>query len=361
MNKILKSILFLSLICLASCSNNGNGDPNNFDRKLLLENFASNIIVPAYSELESNTAKLATDAADIANSLNRGNLDGLRNTWKETKISWTKVEAFSFGPIKEQALETRINKWPINDFGLESFLDGKSEVTSADVSALPSNQVGFQAIEYLLFDQEALAKFENNPVRLQLLGALTASLNSNIKNILQQWEGKYKENFMADDGKEFGSSITQLTNAYLEAVDNVRNFKISTPLGLKTGGIVKPGLVESKYSKFSKELIVANLQSFKAIFNGQGVAGNKKGFDDYLNGLSISPDGKQLSQVINDNFDSTINAVQKIEGSLAEAVEKNPLQVNDALTEMQKLSVLLKTDMMSQLGLIVTFSDSDGD
>ncbi|MEL6559891.1 MAG: imelysin family protein [Bacteroidota bacterium] len=362
MNKLLiKSVLFLSLIGFASCSNEGSGNANNFDRTRVLENFADNLIIPAFKELESNSAKLKTAAAALSENLNQESLDDLRNTWKEAKISWAKAEAFSFGPVKELAFETKINKWPINDFGLETFVNEKNTITAEDVSAMPSNQVGFNAIEYLLFGDDALTKLQDSPVRVQLLQALTTALNGHVKKILQQWQGDYKGKFIADNGIEFGSSITQLANTYLETVDNARNFKVSTPLGLKTDGTIKPELVEARYSNFSKQLIIANLQAFKKIFNGQGTAGNANGFDDYLKGLNISAEGKPLSKAINDSFDSTIESVQNIEGSLTEALDKNPLQVNDALTEMQKLAVLLKTDMMSQLGLIVTFSDSDGD
>jgi len=42
-------------------------------------------------------------------------------------------------------------------------------------------------------------------------------------------------------------------------------------------------------------------------------------------------------------------------------VTENPMKVNFALSEWQRLVVLLMTDMTSQLGIIVTFSDNDGD
>lgn len=351
---------FFLIVILISCGDEGNNATNNFDRTLLLENIANNIITPAYTAVEANTANLSTLAGTLSSDLSEENLMKIQNAWKEAKVSWAKAEAFNFGPIADLALQTKINRWPINEFGLESFLEGKNSVTIADVEALPSNQIGFNAIEYLIFGEDALSKFNENPVRLQLVQNLASLLNTNIKSILLQWQGDYKTTFVTDNGKELESALTQFANAYIEAVDIVRNFKMSTPLGFKNSGVIQPDLVEARYSSYSKELMIANLQSFKDIFNGQSDVGNLNGFDDYLDGLNSSAD-EPLSMVINVNFDNTIKAINNIDGTLSEALINNPLQVNDALTEMQKLIVLLKTDMMSQLGLIVTFSDSDGD
>ncbi len=360
-NIVIKTVLLLSLVYLISCGEDNDRNADNFDRTLILENFANNIIIPAYNTLALNSKQLEEDIVGLAAAPGQEVIEKARASWKTTKISWSKAEAFGFGPIDALAVETKINSWPLNDFGLEAFISSKTTVTTDDVAAMPSNQIGFNAIEYLLFGDEALSKLENNPVRLALLQALSTSLNTTIESIQNEWQGDYKAVFIAANGKDLGSSMTLLGNSFVESVEVMRTFKVSTPLGFRTEGVIQPGLVEAKFSSFSKELIAANLEAYRNIFNGQSDSGNLNGFDDYLNGLNISFEDELLSDVIDEQFVSSIEAVNKIEGSLQNAVVNNPLQVNDALTEMQKLIVLLKTDMMSQLGLIVTFSDNDGD
>ena len=237
----------------------------------------------------------------------------------------------------------------------------KTEVTVSDIAALPSNQVGFPAVEYLLFVDDALEKLQNSTGRRSMLISQVTVLQVNAGKITDEWKNTYGATFKSSSGTELGASSSLLANAYVESVLDVNAGKVSVPLGLKGDGSPQPKHVESRYAGISKELIIANLQAQKRFFNGTGKAGDLNGFDDYLDASEPGGSDPLLSQSINDQFDQAISAVESIPGTLQTAVTERPLEVNNAATELQKLIALLKTDMMSRLGLVLTFSDNDGD
>jgi predicted lipoprotein len=90
--------------------------------------------------------------------------------------------------------------------------------------------------------------------------------------------------------------------------------------------------------------------------------GDGLGFDDYLDFLGAEGEGGlPLSQVIDDQFVTTLAAFDAIEGTLHTTVTDQPDQVNAAYEEVRTLLVLLKADMANQLGVTLTFNDNDGD
>ncbi len=276
-------------------------------------------------------------------------------------MSWSKVESFNIGPVDQLRLNSQVNTFPLNNFGLENFINSRNNIVSNDLLALPANQVGLPALEYLLFEPEAQEKLMANPVRIEMILALAQRQNDIANTIVNQWQSNYRTAFVSATGKDVGGSVTVLVNAMLQFSESARTFKIATPLGFTTDGTIRPDLVETPYRNISKELLIENLAAIQEIFNGNGTVGDSNGFDDYLDELNIRDDDELLSTAINNQFTITMASINNIPGTLQEALTTNPMEINFALSEWQRLVVLLKTDMTSQLGLIVTFGDNDGD
>ena len=84
--------------------------------------------------------------------------------------------------------------------------------------------------------------------------------------------------------------------------------------------------------------------------------------DDYLNALDIKDDeNKLLSDKINAQIKLIIELLDTDNQSLTKLIKNDSDKLDRIYLEVLNLSILLKTDMMGQLGLITTFSDSDGD
>jgi predicted lipoprotein len=104
--------------------------------------------------------------------------------------------------------------------------------------------------------------------------------------------------------------------------------------------------------------LAENVESVKDVFNG----GNGAGMDDYLNALDVKDDeGLLLTKKINQQFDKVINIARSIEEDLSSAIINQNPKLDELYLEMINLTIIIKNDMMSQLGLLTVFSDNDGD
>jgi uncharacterized protein len=68
-----------------------------------------------------------------------------------------------------------------------------------------------------------------------------------------------------------------------------------------------------------------------------------------------------LSERINQQVNEARLALTLITSPLSEAIVNDPEIVENAYNELQQVVVLLKTDMISALGVSVTSTDNDGD
>jgi predicted lipoprotein len=116
--------------------------------------------------------------------------------------------------------------------------------------------------------------------------------------------------------------------------------------------------VESLYAGISLDLIEENLNVIESIFTGK----DGQGFDDYLDALNIDDrEGHSLSTTIRQKIEKSRQSLEAINDPLQEAVLNQKEEVEQLFIDLQELTVLMKNDMMSRLGLLVIFSDNDGD
>ncbi|UZR96931.1 imelysin family protein [Chondrinema litorale] len=350
---------------LVACDSEDNSDQDSFDRQVMLENIGTNIIFPSYETFTQKAEVLNVAAVTFSTEISSENLSTLQSAWKEAAIAWKSVEMVNFGPIDEKALETSIDNWPTNTNNIESAVDTEETIDEAYVINLGSSTKGLPAIEYLIFngeqdDNATLDLFQNDAQRVSFLVALTNNLVSIATEISSDWEsgdGNYVATFISLDGKDIGSSTNTLANALIILTEEIKNEKVGVPLGKKSLGEVLPNNLEAWRSRYSLELIEENLDAIDDIFNG----GNSTGFDDYLDQVEAKHDDELLSLTINNQIDAIRTAHAAVSLSMYETLNSNPEDLETLYNELQKLVVLVKTDMMSQLGLLVTFSDNDGD
>ena len=354
--------LFLAIIigqCLLTACTETPSFVDNFDRGPILENLAENVIIPSFEDFSVKTQAMETSLSAFVNAPNNTTLEVAQSSWVEAKLSWKKAEMFGFGPVDDLSYATSMDFWPTSAVGLEN--EAKSyDGSGTYLEDVGSNKKGFPAIEYFLFSADAqtvIAAFSDEK-RQGYLKALTKKLASQAKEIATAWKGDYKTAFISNDGNDAGASATLLANNMIILVETIKNKKLDTPGGLQKGREQKPTQVEAYYSKKSTEMIIANLQSVRAVFTGN----EGGGFDDYLNALNVKSDeGSTLSEDITAQIDASLAAAMAIENPLQMAIETEQEKVQTLFARTQKLTVLMKTDMMSQLGLSVTFSDNDGD
>ena len=133
------------------------------------------------------------------------------------------------------------------------------------------------------------------------------------------------------------------------------------PLGRRAGQTQSdPKLVEAYYSKESILFLKAHFENIERIWYGKTLNGQDGiGFEEYL--MSIEG-GEAIVLETKAQLEEVKKAVELLPNEdLQTQITSNPTAVNSLLTEMQKLTRFFKSEMISLLGITITYDSGDGD
>lgn len=372
MKKIIYSAIILasSFLLIQSCGKSGDGTKKpdtgstSFDRKALLTNLSANVIIPAYTSYSAAVVSLDAAITAFNASPDAAKLATLQAAFKVTYQQWQSTSTFGFGPAADKLdLRVNTNTYPADVAQMTA------NITSGTYnSALLANLAakGLPALDYLLFgvgaDNTAILTLYTTDSkaanRKTYLAALSAELKTNAATVLAAWNGSYKITFLNADGNDVGSSVGQLVNQLVYDYEILKNFEIGIPAGVQSLGTTFPNKVQAYYSKTSVQLALLHIKALQDIYTGKdGI-----GLDDYLVSANAKyTDGKPLNDVIKAQFATATAKLQTLADPLSDQIKTSPATVTAAYTELQRLTVLLKTDMTSSLGILITYGDNDGD
>ena len=355
-------------VTISSCgTNDDNNSSTNFDRSELLNNYADNIVIPAYEEYVSSTNNLLTAVHEFALSPEDNNkLLTCIEHLKIVSLKWQLASLFDFGPASDYALLEFTNSYPTSTDDIESSIGDESWIAG---QASNIDNVGLPALDYLLNEEGAMDKLNANPERVEHLVKQVEFLNEQGELVLETWKSSYHANFVSMTGTEMGSSIGAMLNAFNRVFEaNIRKQKLGLPSGVSTfSGNPLPSHVEAKYANYwSIDLLYEALLSIEKIYMGNSSSSNfidmeGVGFDDYLISLGDEAFGQGLHNDIVAQIQSSKEAVLSLDDPLSEFVLTNQETCISVYTELQALVVLFKVDMMSSLGVLITYQDNDGD
>lgn len=351
-------LLCIGWIGLVGCEEGENNKKKDaFDRKIMLENYASKIIIPSYEKLKEHTSRLQQALNTLGDAPTLTNLEVAQKTWKEAYLAWQSANAFNFGPAESSfgTLLDEIGTFPCSVSKIENYISrGDNSFQNFDRDAR-----GFIAIEYLIFSienrQEAiLSLLQNSTNRRAYLKALGMRLHNEVSKVSTAWSS-FKNDFIKNSGTDAGSSTAELYNEFVKSYESIKNFKIGLPAGKRPGQTkTEPHLVEAYYSGTSVEMLKAHFQAIEKIWRGEGV-----GFRDYL--MTVEG-GKNLVTATEAQLLTTQQAIAELPtGRLSETIEKNFSKVSKVHEELQRLTRFFKSDMSSLLGISITYDSGDGD
>lgn len=370
--KVIIAGIIISMFIFLSCSKPKNGSGQQYDQKALLVNISDSIILPTYDSMFTQTDSLVTALEDFTASVNNTTLTRAQNKWKAAMTAWIKCQAFAFGPAEGTTmLDNAVYFWPCKPDLIKTELNGSNTITESYITTLGAPKKGLPALEYLLFNPisnaaviDSFTTAINATRRKAYVLALAQNIQSNISAVLTEWKNNYTTTFKNATGTDLGSSVSMLYNALVINVEESKNFRLGIPLGRKNNtsiGSIEPGLVEAPYSDYSIALLKANQQTIENIFSGKHGNVEGTGFDDMLDVLQVTNREELLSAKIKQQLTIYKNAIAAIPDPLSGSLTTNKAAVETAWTESKKLIVLLKVDAPSTLGILITFSDNDGD
>lgn len=362
---VILSFGMLALVGISSCGEDGGATGNDFDQQPLLDNLANNLIIPAYEDFSEVSSQLVTTIDALNDDLSFENLETARTQLNATRLAWQACAFYQFGPAETNGLAALTNLFPVDinqiDRNIETGEYNLAQVSNADARGLP-------AIEYLLYgngqaDNEILQSMVVGNKLPYLLDVANLIATTAIST-LSDWNsssGDYVATFTSEQalGVSAGSSIAQLLNGVIQYYErNIRDGKVGIPVGIRSLGEIIPENVEAYYAQNSLALLRESIIQLRGMYTG----GTGVGFDDYLISLqAVSTNNEDLAAAIDDQFVQILAAIDQVNAPLSEAIINNKVAVEQIFAEMQGLATLMKTDMSSQIGVGITFQDSDGD
>ncbi len=362
-SSLLRITSILLVLFVAACEKNEPGiDDSSFDRKAMLEFYADEMIVPAYSQTLSQIEDLQSKAQAFTALPDSLSLINIQQSWKSAIISWQEACAFNFGPAGEdglrKSLPEEIATFPVSTSKVEDFV-GSGNFNLNDFNR---DARGFFAIEYLIFDEtrsisELVQRFSEEN-RKSYLNALVENLKTRLMQVRDSWTSSYRSEFVNNAGTDAGSSTSMLYNEFVKSYEGAKNFKLGLPLGLRPGQTsVDATLCEALYSGYSFNIIKKHFEVMENIWRG---GENELGFRAYLKQVT---GGDALIATTESQINLIHNALDAISD---QTPMKDEILINAAPyislhTELQKNTKNFKSDLSSLIGIAITYSSGDGD
>lgn len=364
----------------------GGGTSDSFDRRAMLSNLGSNVIVPAIQTFvaEADALADATTAARVAvgTTGQTAALDAARVSFGETMDAWQVIEVFQLGPAAAPGMATgaeglrdQIYSWPtVNSCRVDQeIVSGDYENPDFFESELV-NVYGLDALEYLLHYTSAantcapqvdinssgawnaLGASEVTLRRAEYAEVLAARIAADGATLLSAWQTGFLEDLSTagTSGSEFGSAqeaVNELFAAlfYVELV--VKDEKLAIPAGISDECPTEtcPNALESRWSGRSEQNIAANLTGFRAALLGGATASAGIGFDDFL----VELGAPALATEMEAETDAAIAAALAIPGTMEESLASDPASVVAAHTAVKAMTDDLKSTFVTVLNLRV--------
>ena len=370
------SYVFACLILLVwACSKTEEAAGfDTFDRKGMLTNLGNNVIIPSFEAFYQKSIALETAITVYTADLkNEQKLITVQKAWLDMAIGWKQASVFKQGPIEDKFLLSTIDFSTkgvyLNPTLLETTISAGTTIDNAYIESKGATVKGIHAVEYLIFDKAqsnstVISAYTgaNGTKRAAYLGALATNLKNQAKIIVDDWKGNYVTTFINADGRDINSSLGVLSNKLIDLIYTVRDERIGAPKGNRNNGIPQPDLAESTVSSNSITLAINELKGLENAFLGRTpVDMDGIGLDDLLDKLGAKSGDLLLSTKIKNQFATVYAKLNAIPAPLQTAVVNNKTEVQAAYDEIKRLQVMLEVDMINNLGVLLTFSDNDGD
>ncbi|HLG03087.1 MAG TPA: imelysin family protein [Bacteroidia bacterium] len=364
---MLTTLVIAACLAWTGCRKDQNAAPlpeDTFDRTALLINYADSLIIPNFLLLEQRLDSLSVRTAAFSAAPGASELYALRAAFLDAYLSYQSVSAFEFGPSEAESFRTNCNTFPTDT---AQILLNISNGTYNLFLASNLDAKGFPAIDYLLYgrnisDAAVISYFQNSANRRNYMADLVSHLQTHTTNVLNGWNGNYRSDFISSTGSDIGSSLGYIVNQLNYDLELVKNARIGIPLGKLTMGIPIPEKCECYYAGQSVWLANACFSNIENFYRGRSASGHDaQGLDDYLDHLGAQYQSGSLNSAIQAQFADAKNKLQAVADPLSLQVISNPSLVDTAYVAIKKLVILLKTDMPSNLGIVITYQDTDGD
>lgn len=338
-------------------------DGDSYDQTSMFQNYANNLILPAYQLLQNKLDSLYSNIQTFNSTPNSTNLGNVRSAFLNAYKQYMYTSTYEFGPALSYTYRSSSNVFPTDTTQINSNISAGvydlNQATQIDA-------IGFPALDYILFgknktDLAIINLFHSTPNRKQYLLDLCVNLQNRLNLVISGW-GSYSSTFTTSLGNSAGASLSNLVNELNFDYEITKNARVGIPLGKQTLGVPLSEKCEAYYSSYSLVLLAEHVNALEGLFLGRSQSGNNgNGLDDYLDHVGATWGSTSLNAAIQTKFTELKSLIALVPGPLSNDVISNPAPVENVYAKLQELLVLLKTDLPSALSVYITYVDGDGD
>jgi len=355
-------ILLLVFSCGGDDQNNTEEAPISFDVKTQLSSVYDFEVLPSIEKSKSNSKLLEERITEFINSSTTQNFIDVQEAYKILVNSWEELELFNFGPFQITSATRKISQAPTSE-RIETIISADAVINVEYVQNQGNNVKGISALEYLLFNpeitnEEIITSLSNNTQRVLYLKAVAATISLDLNEFEAQWKA-YENEFKTNLENTTSGSQNQFINAIIGKLQEITNTQLAKPLGLENGGAITQTNLLGFRSKNSLAILKSNFEVVKRVIKGDFLdkTSTNLGVIDQLTELEII----ELSNIINSQINDIEKTLTTFSTSLEDALISETEKVQLLRNQFNNLFITFNVDVSSQLNIITTKNDNDGD
>lgn len=364
----MKIVSFAPVVLIALLGGGACSSDVKAKREQYLHELHLYVITPKLDAMAAAFSDLDGKVEALIATPNGVTLAAAQSSWRTARGHWKNCEMFLLGPTMASEIRPSVDWFPIDTAKLELNLAGDAALDAAFVQASGSNLKGFLAIEYLLFDASApdavLARLTTDTLaarRLTYLQALVKDLDGYGAKFKAAWQldafgGAFTEastNHAAYANPR--EAIGDVINRLVYITEKIADMKLARPLGLLDGTGVNPALEEAPRSDSSLADAQGTLGGASAAYYGTGPV------QAYSLSDLVKISGAPIDARVTMAFDAAEAALTAIPTPFHTTLTTDPTPIATAETKLRALRTVLATEVASNQGATIGFSDNDGD
>lgn len=268
------------------------------------------------------------------------------------KSEWKKSYLLTFGPLMTGDFSRQTDFRPVRRASVEKTLNASElKNTVPDFTEASVSVKGLPVIELLLAEPGSPMAHQSY---CNYLLALGQDLLRNARGMLSLLQA-HNEDY--DRGIFQKAPIRDLMlNHIIHQFNDIENRYIARPFGFKYSTLRRKDLLSSGFSESSRQDLIASLEMLNKIF----FCGNPRSSCQSI--LSLLPDSTKGLKSRLETAVAQLGILLNQSPAFESVIESDDLSPVRAVYDgIQRLNRLMSADLISSLGVTLTFSDNDGD
>ena len=320
-----------------------------------MRNLVERVVVPNTFALARDSGRLEHEVTRLGVEPTLATLRTVRAHWQQALVSWKRADVFRNGPIMDSNCLLRAMFWPVRSGAIEALVQGSQSLDEASIDAMGVDRRGLFGLEYLLYgkatEQESVAEFSGptGERRARLARALAGNVSLNAEHVVKALGNGHEFAVQFAHGGQ--DSLNHVVGQMIYAVESVSAKRLTRVATLAKSGRLEASEVEGSLSGTSQQIALAYLRATEQLYRAA---------DDGL-GQLVKARSSTADQAIRSAFAQAISLVSNLAAPLEIVARRDFAALEAAVDSVKNLERALRTELVSSLGVSMTFSSVDGD